>query len=950
MADGLWFSVLGPVRAWRDDVEIELGAPQQRTVLAALLLRAGSQVSVGELAEMLWGGAAPTNPHPVIRTYVSRLRQLLSPGSAASASLIRTVNGGYVIAQTPGELDLLVFRHKVATAQEARHAGEPGKAAALLGEALALWQGEALSDIGGAGAEAERIQLSMSRLDTQTTYLTLRLELGAHTAIVPELSGLVDRYPLDERFRAMLMLALYRSDRQAQALSTYQDARARLADELGIDPGPVLRDLYERILRADPALLTVADAEPREASGGPAELNVLAQLPAGLPMFTGRDSELALAETLLPEPGEHQGAVVVVGTAGVGKSVFAVHWARRIAARFPDGQLYVNLRGFDPTGSPLTAADAVRGVLESLGIAPEAVPEGTDAMAALYRSVTAERRILLLLDNACAATQVRPLLPGNSGCFVLVTSRNELTGLLAIDGAQAIRLDVLPAAEALDMLARRIGARRAMAEPDAAREIVERCARLPLAIAIVAAHCLTHPGFALRAVADNLRDSKGRGSLNTFSSPSADAAADVRDVFSWSYDSLTTEAKRLFRLTALHPVPDVTAAAMASLSGLPECTAKELLAELAGAHLLNENAPGRYDSHDLLRTYAGELSEVYDSPEETSRARHRMFDHYLHAARTAALQVNPLMKPPEPLPSESGVILGDPLDDADVWFWFEAEYTLLMALADNALAHGFEQHAWQLAWTLDTFLYRSGRWQDAITAQTLALEAAERLGDRALEARSHNYLGGAYSETGSTGEALKHHTLALAILESEGDLSGQAGAHIRLGIVATREGRSQDCVEHGQRALVLYRQLEDRVGQAVALNNLGYEYGLLGDHDEALVAGHEALAMWIELGDRHCEANCCDNLGYSYHHRGEHAKAVKFYERAIALFAEMGDQTSRATVLSRLGDVHEEVHDDSAARAVRSRALDILETLNQANTVKLQERLRASTRERSGRF
>jgi DNA-binding SARP family transcriptional activator len=945
-----------------------LEAPQQRAVVAALLLREGSQASLGELAEVLWGETQPDTAPAVVRTYIARLRrELREPDVAGSQELIRTVGRGYVLAVPPEAFDLAVHRREAAAAEEARRAGDLPRAAAHLRQALALWQGEPLAGIPGARAEAERSRLEMLRLNTVAASLDVQLELGAHTAVIPELTRLVDRHPLDERFRALLMLAYYRAGRQAQALASYRDVQVLLADELGVDPGPALQALYERILRADSALFVqpaqagaepgpddqirplsgaeASDPDPSETPGGvPEPLKVRAGLPPPLAVFSGRRGELEAANTLLADPAANPGAVVVNGMAGVGKTTFAVHWAHQLAPRFPDGQLYLDLRGFDAGGVLLTAVEAVRTVLEFLGVEPESVPEDPDAATALYRGRLARRRILLVLDNARLAAQVRPLLPGAGGSLAIVTSRNRLTGLQAIDGAPALTLEIPSPAEARDLIVRRIGARRAAAEPEAVDEIVERCGRLPLALAIVAARCAAYPAFPLSTVtaAMNAGSGTATGRLDTLSVRESDEAADARNVFSWSYRALTPSAARLFRLTALHPGPDATARAVASLAGLTLRTSVELLAELTGAHLLTEHAPGRYTCHDLLRDYASELNQTLDTPDERAAARHRLLDHYLGSAVAALGKYNPhagMYDFPAP---HADVVIDSPGDRHAALRWFQAEQTVLMSVAHHAQAHGDDDHSWHLAWALNTYLYRSGRHQDSILVHGWALRAADRLENPLLQSVSHNLLGAAYADRGRIGEALHHHAAALAICQELGDEMRQAGCYTNMAIVATLDGRPHDCITYNRRALDLYRRVGQQVGQAITLNNLGQQYGRIGEHDKAMDLCRQSLDLWTELDEPHSQANCHDSLAYSAFHLGRYEQAFEHFQRAIDTFRDLGDGLNQATSLTRLGDAQAALHDGHAAHAAWSQALTVLQALNHHDVGELQAKLRQS--------
>jgi DNA-binding SARP family transcriptional activator/tetratricopeptide (TPR) repeat protein len=946
VSDHLWFTVLGPVRAWRDGVEVSLGAPQQRTVLAALLLREGRRASTSELCEALWGDAEPDGATSVIRTYVSRLRRMLDePGVGADGSLIATIGGGYAFTGSADAFDLAVFQRETAAGEQARRAGEPTRAAAHLREALGLWRGEALGGIPGAFAAAERSRLELLHLGTVTARAELDLELGGHAALVPELLQLTGRRPFDERLRELLMLALYRSGNQAQALSTYRDVRILLADELGVDPGPALQALYERILRADPALL----APSPSATGGRERLSVAARrrpegptrLPPRLAVFCGREDELKAAHDLLADPAAQPGTVVVTGMAGVGKTTFAVQWAHQLVERFPDGRFYVDLRGFDPGGEPMTAPDTVRLVLELLGVAPGSIPANPEAATAMYRGLLAKRRIVLLLDNARDAAQARPLLPGDSGSLAIVTSRRRLVGLQALDGARAITLAVPTPAQARDLLVRRIGARRVDREPDVIEEIIDRCGRLPLALAIVAAHCAARTDFTLHAVTAALRlDAGDAGTrLDALGVGESEHHADARRVFSWSYRALTPQAARLFRLASLHPGPDLETTALASLAGLALPATKDLLAELTGAHLLTETAFGRYECHSLLRAYANELNHTLDSEAERDTARYRMLDHYVHSAAAALREYSPNTKLYDIPTARPGTYVNAPTGRGAAARWYATEHAVLMSMTHQALEQGCDEHAINLA--LGTFTYHlvSGHRQDSIMLGSWALQAAERYGDPIRLARSHNILASVYGNSGRTRESSHHYSAALAIAEEHNELGLQATSHLGLAIVATDEGRPQDCVTHNERAAQLARSGGHKVQLCRALANLGHNYGGSGEYDKSIELCSQALELSIELDELHAQALIHDSLGYARFHRGEHDRAFEHYRLAVDILRGLGSAEKQAYTLARIGDAHAALHDDARAEAAWSEALSILRSLGHPNAGELRAKL-----------
>jgi DNA-binding SARP family transcriptional activator len=592
----MWLGVLGRLSIREDGTEIQVSAPKQRVVLAALLRRANQVVSLDELAEVLWDSTPPPTARVTLRNHVKSLRQVLGP--AVSARIV-TLPPGYLIDLREPELDLLRFTSLCAAGSEAVRARRWDQADASLSEALALWRGSPLADVPSEVLRRDEIpRLEQLRLQAQEYRIDAALRLGRHAEVIPELRLLVAQHRMRERFHGQLMLALYQSGQQAEALAVYRGARQLLVGELGVEPGPALRQLHQAML-AGAADLSASVPE------APATMRVLPrQVQAGISDFVGRESQLTALSSALDAASGETAVSTVVGGPGVGKTTLAVNWAHQAAGKFPDGQLYVNLRGFDPSGCPVPPAEAIQGFLDALGVPPASIPAGLPARAALYRSLMAGRRMLVLLDNARDSDQARPLLPGSPGCLVLVTSRSELPGLVAAEGARTLRLGVFSDAEALELLARRIGSAGVAAEPDVARELTLLCARLPLALAIMAARVNARPGFPLAALAEELRDGSGR--LDALAM--GEHAADIREVFSWSYRCLQPPAARMFRLLGRYPGADFTAAAAAGLAAVTPREARGLLRELTRCHLLAEPAPGRYAFPGLLRAYAAELA------------------------------------------------------------------------------------------------------------------------------------------------------------------------------------------------------------------------------------------------------------------------------------------------------------------------------------------------------
>ncbi|MET8833471.1 BTAD domain-containing putative transcriptional regulator [Micromonospora sp. NPDC004540] len=618
MTSPLSFAVLGPVRAWRGRSEIDLGTRQQRLILALLLARAGGAVSVAELVDLLWESDPPPSAVNVVHRHVGMLRRRFEPGlptRAAGSVLIR--DGAEYRLRIDGEsLDLLRFRRLVA--QAGGSSGEP--AVELYREALALWRDRCAAGLRAGGRDhPEFVAVDGERFAAVRAATDAALRAGCVPAVLPALRLAAECEPLDEALQARLLLALAADDRRAEALAAYADIEHRLADELGIQPGADLRAARDSLLDHD-APVDGSRSRPAEpAASQPTRAEAPAQLPADHPYFTGRHAVVAAAEELLAGDRPTT-ALVIDGMPGVGKTTLAVHLAHRLAARYPAGQLHADLRGFGSGDPVMTPAEALRGFLRSLGVAPAAIPAELHAQAGLYRTILAERRVLILLDNCRDWDQIRHLLPGAGGSLVIATSRRRITGVAGPAGAHALHLDLLTDAEARELLTRWLGD-AAAADPAAVDEIVARCGRLPLALALVATRSVGRPGLGLPAVAGELAEADGR--LAGF----GDAHADLEKIFSWSYRALTPEAARLFRLLPLHPAGELSTEAAAALGGLSLRSARGLLAEL-GAQLLVQPRDGRWRMHELLRAYAAELGEEHDDAAERDAAVERVVDHY----------------------------------------------------------------------------------------------------------------------------------------------------------------------------------------------------------------------------------------------------------------------------------------------------------------------------------
>jgi tetratricopeptide (TPR) repeat protein/DNA-binding XRE family transcriptional regulator len=748
--------------------------------------------------------------------------------------------------------------------------------------------------------------------------------------------------------------ALVRQSRTAAGL-TLEDLAERTG--LGVRTiSDIERGLVRRPHRSSVELICAAlglggqCGGSRRADGRAAELDASAQqqtvvprqLPAAVTHFTGRAAELAALTGLLEQAGAQPAGTVVIsavgGTAGVGKTALAVHWAHQVAGRFGDGQLYVNLRGFDPSSIPAAPEAAIRGFLDALGVPPGRIPPGPQAQAGLYRSLLADKRMLILADNARDEQQVRPLLPASPASLVLVTSRSQLGGLGAAEGARLISLDVLTHGEAVQLLAARLGTTRAAAEPAAVDQIARLCAHLPLALAVAAARAAARPGFPLAALATELADAAGR--LDALDA--GDPGSSVRAVFSWSYRQLTSDAARMFRLLGIHPGPDITVPAAASLAAIAEPGARLLLRGLARAHLVREYVPGRYAFHDLLRAYAAEQAHHTDSDTGRREATGRVLDHYLHTAARAALLLYPAQEPVVLAPPRPGTGAGQPADRRQAHTWFEAEHHVLLAAATLAVGSGFDTHAWQLPWAMASFLRTRGHWQEWAATQRIALAAATRLDDTAAQAVSGRLLAMACTNLGDHDQARGHYASSLTLYQRLGDRLGQAKIQQSLGFLAGRQGRYADALDHAEQALRLYQAIGDKANEAEALNNIGWYHGLLGDYQQARAFCRQALTLSAQTGHRKIEGNAWDSLGYAEHHLGNLAEAAACYQRALSTKREVGDRFDEADTFTHLGDTRHAAGELAQARDAWQQALAILEDLQHPDAGQVRAKL-AST-------
>jgi len=936
---GLRLYALGPLAVWRDSRPVLTGLPVRRAVLGLLALHPDTGLHRDMIIDALW----PAYPVPTavnqVQAHVGALRRVLDPGRSPRdpAGLLVSSGTSYRLQVSADRLDLLAFRELAGQARAAR-AADAEVACSLYEEALRLWRGTPVADVELLRGHPAVAELARQQAAVVTEFASAAFAAGGHGRVLPHLHSLADREPLNEMAHAHLMVALAGSGQQASALEVYEDLRHRLDEQLGVRPGPQLEDAYLQILRQE--VLVPAEPGPIAVQGrqrSQAALVVPRQLPGAVPHFVGRAAELQRLTSLLGDGAGSGGTAmisVLSGTAGVGKSALAVHWARQVADQFPDGQLYLNLRGFGPGEAPTAPAEALREFLDSLGVAPDRIPAGLQARTALYRSMLAGRRMLVILDNARDEEQVRPLLADGQ---TVVTSRRQLAGLAANEGARLLRLDVLSEPESLHLLTARLGTARIAAEPAAAAELASLCARLPLALCVAAARAATEPTFPLARITAQLRDASGR--LDALDA--GDAATSVRAVFSWSCRNLSEPAARMFRLFGLHPYPEISLPAAASLTGLPIDAAVTPLGELTSAHLLTEHVPGRFGFHDLLHAYAAEQARQADSEAARRTAVRRVLDHYLHSANAADRQLYPHRDPialSPPLPGTAPERLAD-LDQALAWF--RAEHQVLLAAIALAASSGFEAHAWQLPWTLTDFLNAQGHWHDWAATQQVALAAAQRLGDRNAQARVHRDLGHAHTVLGAHPDAQAHYERALELYRDATDRLGQARAHQDLAWGCEQQHRYRETMEYAWQAIEGFRDVGHQGGQAEVLNLIAWASCNLGEHLTALTYGRQAIDLLKEIGNRRSEADTWDTLGYVHYRLGQWTEAVSCYRRGLELEERYGNRYHQAVVLYHIGDCLEPAGDRPAARQAWRQSLSILDDLGHPDATGVRLRLRS---------
>jgi DNA-binding SARP family transcriptional activator len=914
-AGALRIGVLGPLAVHRAGQQVELGADKQRRLLALLAIQPNRPVRREEIVDALWGDDPPPTCLGLLHTYVARLRKALEPRRVRQepARVVTTVDGGYLLSVDEEQLDLLRFDAAVRRAERAASAGDPAAAERHWLDALDTWRGPVLAGLDGFAHHPMCHALTARRAAAVLAYAEAAGARGNHDDAVPHLRALIAVEPLHEIAHARLMLALAGSGRQAAALELFDDVRRRLSDELGIDPGPELSRAHQRVLRPD-------TPDPRHRP---------AQLPADVSGFTGRAPQLASLGHLLPDDGTDVRIAVVTGTAGVGKTALAVHWAHRWRDRFPDGQLYLDLRGYGPQRR-VEPGDALAGFLRALGVPGAEIPAEEDQRAARFRTELDDRQLLLVLDNAGSVEQVRPLLPGSAGCSVLVTSRETLPALIARHGAHRVLLDLLTPWESMDLLHTLLGERVA-AERVAAEALVEYCVRLPLALRLAAELALARPDASLAELATELADERGRLDLLD---GGGDPHTEVRAVFSWSYRHLPADAARMFRLWGLHPGRALSVDAAAALAAVEREEARRLIDVLVRAHVAEELLPGRYQLHDLLRVYAAELAG------EDRAALTRLFDHYVAAAALAMDLHVPQERHLRPAAPPSRFPGWRPANPQE---WLETERHNLLAVAAHATRNGWPEHIRLLSGILWKYLdlggyhedalmlhthasafagpgdktnplaliglgyWRVGRSREALGYLEEALDGARESGNRNTESYVLNALGLVCRALGRFADALSYLEQALRLARETGDRNSEGLVLVVLGTACRGMGRYADAVRYLELALVTARETGDRTSEGYVRVNLGDVLSARGMHEAAVSSLEEGLALFAETGTRTSEGYALGILGGALRSLGRYDEALARLDQALAVSRETGGRTNEGVAQKHLGDVHREL-------------------------------------------
>jgi DNA-binding SARP family transcriptional activator/tetratricopeptide (TPR) repeat protein len=975
----LEFRLLGEVAVLHRGRAVDLGYARQRCVLAVLLVDAGRVVPVDALLDRVWADRQPRHARNALSGCVSRLRQVL--GASGGEVQLRRAEGGYRLAVDLLSVDLHQFRGLVA---QARATPDDEVALDRFEQALSLWRGTPFATVDTPWLCDMRIALNTERLAAVLDRNDLAQRLERHTHLLGELASWADAYPLDERLAGQFVHALYRSGRQADALRHYELIRSALADELGAASSPPLRELHRRILNADRCLaphssVTPANTNhpvPRQTStpalvdyplsGGtwdgitpttdrvvnrrdthahrvardvvlhlpdPVSASVRNDLPCDLADFAGHRTELARLTACEPNGTSAMVVHALDGMAGVGKTTLAVRAAHQLVDRYPDAQLFINLHGHTPSQPPVAPMAALYTLLKAIGVPNEEIPDDQDARAARWRAELASRKVLVLLDNAVDAAQVRPLLPGTAQSLALVTSRRRLVDL---DATHVMSLDVLDEDDAVALFTGVLGGDRITDDADAVRDVVARCGHLPLAIRIAAARLRARPAWTVRHLADRLCEAHSPLSVLSAGDLSVSAALTL------SYEHLDEARQRMFRLLGVHPGPDIDTGAAAALAAVHPTEASRLLESLVDDHLLQELTADRYQLHDLVRQHARTLALTNETDSARRDALRRVIDFYLYTAYRGSRLLDKQHPPINIGTPAAGCVPATHADDTAVMAWFDINHHNILAAQVTAVEAGWDTTVWHLAWTLDNFHYRRGYIHDNIAAWRTGLAATERLGDLAAQARAHRRLGLGHAPLGAHEQdaALHHLKRSLTLSEKIGDHIGHAGAHFVLGFAWTCRGNHQQALPHMTSARNMYRDLGDTKWEIRTLSMIGDCHTHLGHHNQARDYCETALDLCHQHGDVFGQANSLDSLGAIAVSTGQHTEALRRYEQALALWNELDNTYHQASTLAALGDTHRDLAQYEQARQSWHQAIDLYRNQNlEPTAAQIEQRL-----------
>lgn len=1000
------FRMLGPLEVWSDNGWASISAGKWRSLLACLLLKPGQIVPTDTLIQELWGDVPPPTANNLVSIYVHRLRRLI--GDSEGRVIVHR-RPGYLLRLSDGDTDLSRFEALTADARATLMSGDTEAAARMLSEAEGLWRGSFLADVPSSVLVSTETERTME-LRLAATELRIRVDLtrGRHAEVVPELRSLVAEHPMREGLWLLLMRALDQAGRHAEALETYGQAREVIADELGVDPGPELRQLYAELLAADaaprvpsprkpstPPSRTPApegppaargaertprlarDAAPRDGGGrdaddtagephgtialgevaddpgydgesgsagataamaapaesaGPAEppWPPVAQLPADIADFTGRTEEVRLLCDMMtrPDVASGPGAVriaVVAGAAGLGKTTLAVHAAHQVRDLFPDGQLYVDLSG--ASAQPASPAEVLARFLRDLGVDGDKIPPSEDERGALFRTRLTGRRVLVMLDNARDAAQVRPLLPGSASCAVLVTTRNRTPALVS---TRLVDLNTLPDHEALELFTRIVDDGRPAAEPDATAEVLLACAGLPLAIRICAARLAARRKWKVATLAIRLRDSRRR--LDEMQA----GDLEVRSSFQVSYEALRAgrhrvDPARVFRLLGLWQGRTISLPAATALTGAQERDVAAVLERLVDANLLESPAPDWYQLHDLLRVYAAERAEAEESESDRATAVERLLRWYLATAEAAA-EISSPHRYHIRLDVSSDIAPLDFGDVEDVLDWYNRERENVVAATRQASSMGLDDVGWRLPAALLPVFNRRGNWLDCVTTHRIALDSVRNAGNRQGEGWVEHNLGIALARMREN-ESIRHLERALAIRREISDSAGEVQAALNIADAYFHLEGPHAALKHMLDALDVVRRVGRPTAQAIVLNNLGEIYLELDRLDEAAECFQQVTDILRGTEDPWIEGHAMHNLGRVYLTQDRLNEADGVIRKAITLHRSTGDQVGEAVALRFLGHVQRGLGHLADARHSWTVALRILADLGETGQV-----------------